>query len=276
MSDGKNNLEEIQNSQQNLGVVDVHIDEEMKDAYLSYAMSVIVSRSIPDVRDGLKPVHRRILYAMNEMGCSFNRAHKKSARIVGDVMGKYHPHGDAAIYDSLVRMAQDFSMGVKLVDGQGNFGSIDADPPASMRYTEARFAKISHTMLADLENDTVEFKDNYDGTEKEPSVLPASFPNILVNGSEGIAVGMATSIPTHNLGEVLSACLAYIENPQISDLELVNIVPAPDFPTGGVILNGAIAKQAMLTGRGSIPLRGRVNIEELKGGREAIIITEIP
>ena len=258
------------------GVVVANISAEMKECYLSYAMSVIVSLAIPDVRDGLKPVHRRILYAMNEMGCNWNRQTKKSARIVGEVMGKYHPHGDAAIYDALVRMAQDFSMGVPLINGQGNFGSIDNDDPAAMRYTEARLAKISHTMMQDLDKETVDFAPNYDGTEQEPAVMPAMFPNILVNSTEGIAVGMATNIPPHNLGEVVTACLEYIKNPEISPQELVRIVPGPDFPTGGVILSRNLANQAMLTGRGSVPVRGKTHIEELKGGREAIVVDEIP
>ncbi|MBQ7537014.1 MAG: DNA gyrase subunit A [Rickettsiales bacterium] len=258
------------------GVVVANISAEMKECYLSYAMSVIVSRAIPDVRDGLKPVHRRILYAMNEMGCNWNRQTKKSARIVGEVMGKYHPHGDAAIYDALVRMAQDFSMGVPLINGQGNFGSIDNDDPAAMSYTEARLANISHTMMQDLDKETVDFAPNYDGTEQEPSVMPAMFPNILVNSTEGIAVGMATNIPPHNLGEVVTACLEYIKNPEISPQELVRIVPGPDFPTGGVILSRNLANQAMLTGRGSVPVRGKTHIEELKGGREAIVVDEIP
>ena len=258
------------------GLINTNISTEMKECYLAYAMSVIVSRAIPDVRDGLKPVHRRILYAMNEMGCNWNRQTKKSARIVGDVMGKYHPHGDSAIYDALVRMAQDFSMGIPLINGQGNFGSIDNDDPAAMRYTEARLAKISHTMMQDLDKETVDFAPNYDGTEQEPVVMPAMFPNILVNSTEGIAVGMATNIPPHNMGEVMDACLAYAKNPEISPQELVNIVPAPDFPTGGIILNKNIARQAMLTGRGAIPIRGKTHIEELKGGREAIVVDEIP
>ena len=265
---------ENQPSQQ--GVITTPISGEMKNCYLAYAMSVIVSRAIPDVRDGLKPVHRRILYAMNEMGCNYNRQPKKSARIVGEVMGKYHPHGDSAIYEALVRMAQDFSMGIPLISGQGNFGSIDNDPPAAMRYTEARLAKVAHTMMQDLDKETVDFTPNYDGTENEPAVLPVMFPNILVNSTEGIAVGMATNIPPHNMGEVMDACIAYVRNPNITPQELVRIVPGPDFPTGGVILSRNLANQAMLTGRCSVPVRGKTHIEELKGGREAIIVDEIP
>ncbi len=268
--------EKWENKPQKEGVITTPISGEMKDCYLAYAMSVIISRAIPDVRDGLKPVHRRILYAMNEMGCNYNRQPKKSARIVGEVMGKYHPHGDSAIYDALVRMAQDFSMGVPLISGQGNFGSIDNDPPAAMRYTEARLAKVSHTMMQDLDKDTVDFSPNYDGTEIEPSVLPVMFPNILVNSTEGIAVGMATNIPPHNMGEIMDACLAYVENPNITPQELVQIVPGPDFPTGGVILSRNLANQAMLTGRCSVPIRGKTHIEEIKGGKEAIVIDEIP
>ena len=257
-------------------VKNVSIEKEMQSAYLDYAMSVIVSRAIPDVRDGLKPVHRRILYAMDGIDCAYNKQHKKSARIVGEVMGKYHPHGDAAIYDAMVRMAQDFSMRQILVDGQGNFGSIDDDPPASMRYTEVRLKKISTTMLADLDKNTVDFRENYDGTEKEPIVLPASFPNILVNGTEGIAVGMATNIPTHNLTEVIDATLAYIKNPMITSQEILTIIPGPDFPTGGLIMGRKGSIEAISTGRGSVVMRGKTEIEELKGGREAIIITEVP
>ena len=271
VNDNMNNNKQIEN-----GIIEKSISSEMKNCYLSYAMSVIVSRAIPDVRDGLKPVHRRILFAMNEMGCIWNRQPKKSARIVGEVMGKYHPHGDAAIYDALVRMAQDFSMGIPLINGQGNFGSIDNDDPAAMRYTEARLAKISHTMLNDLDKETVDFAPNYDGTEHEPVVMPAMFPNILVNGTEGIAVGMATNIPPHNLGELITACLEYIKNPNITPQELVRIVPGPDFPTGGIILSKNASSQAMLNGRGTIPVRGKHHIEEIKGGREAIVITEIP
>ena len=258
------------------GIITTPIAGEMKDCYLAYAMSVIISRAIPDVRDGLKPVHRRILYAMNEMGCTYNRPTKKSARIVGEVMGKYHPHGDSSIYEALVRMAQDFSMGIPLISGQGNFGSIDNDPPAAMRYTEAKLAKVAHTMMQDLDKDTVDFTPNYDGSENEPSVLPVMFPNILVNSTEGIAVGMATNIPPHNMGEVMDACLAYVKNPNITPQELVRIVPGPDFPTGGVILSRNLANQAMLTGHCSVPVRGKTHIEELKCGREAIVVDEIP
>ncbi len=249
---------------------------EMKKSYLDYAMSVIVARAIPDACDGLKPVHRRILYAMYEGNYDYNKPFKKSARIVGEVMGKYHPHGDSAIYESLVRMAQDFSMRVPLIDGQGNFGSIDDDPAAAMRYTESRLEKISHTMLDDLDKDTVDFIPNYDGHEKEPKVLPARFPNLLVNGSGGIAVGMATNIPPHNLGEVIDACLAYIDNNEIAIEDIIKIVPGPDFPTGGIILGRNGHDSAARTGRGSVVMRGRHKIEKKTGGKVAIIITEIP
>ena len=249
---------------------------EMRKSYLDYAMSVIVSRAIPDACDGLKPVHRRILFAMYEGGYDFNKPFKKSARIVGEVMGKYHPHGDSAIYESLVRMAQDFSMRVPLIDGQGNFGSIDDDPPAAMRYTESRLEKISHTMLDDLDKDTVDFVPNYDGNEKEPKVLPARFPNLLVNGSGGIAVGMATNIPPHNLGEVIDGCLAYIDNNAITIEDIIKIIPGPDFPTGGIILGRSGHDSAARTGRGSVVMRGRHKIEKKSGGKNAIIITEIP
>jgi DNA gyrase subunit A len=252
------------------------IVEEMKQSYLEYAMSVIVSRALPDVRDGFKPVHRRILYVMFENGFDYNKAFKKSARIVGDVMAKYHPHGDAAIYDSLVRMAQDFSLGVPLIDGQGNFGSVDRDDPAAMRYTESRLQKITHYLLEDLPYNTVPFVPNYDGSEKEPSVLPARFPNLLVNGSEGIAVGMATSIPPHNFTEVLNATLAMIKNPEITIEELMDIVPAPDFPTAGLIIANSGIAQMFKTGRGSIKMRGMAEFEEMKNGKTSIIITEIP
>ncbi|MBU6339658.1 MAG: DNA gyrase subunit A [Rickettsiales bacterium] len=249
---------------------------EMKKSYLDYAMSVIVARAIPDVCDGLKPVHRRILYAMFEGNYDYNKPFKKSARIVGEVMGKYHPHGDSAIYESLVRMAQDFSMRVVLIDGQGNFGSIDDDPAAAMRYTESRLKKITHTMLDDLDKDTVDFGPNYDGSEREPKVLPARFPNLLVNGSGGIAVGMATNIPPHNLGEVVDGVLAYIDNNEITIEELIKIIPAPDFPTGGIILGRNGYTSAANTGRGSVIMRGRHKIEKIGGGKNAIVITEIP
>ncbi|HZZ34640.1 MAG TPA: DNA gyrase subunit A, partial [Caulobacteraceae bacterium] len=239
-------------------------------------MSVIVSRALPDVRDGLKPVHRRILHSMNEQGHTPDRTYVKSARVVGDVMGKYHPHGDAAIYDSLVRMAQPFSMGLMLIDGQGNFGSIDNDPPAQMRYTECRLTRAAMALLADIDLDTVDFKENYDGKELEPVVLPARIPNLLVNGSGGIAVGMATNIPPHNLGEIVDACLALIDDPQVGTDALLEIVPGPDFPTGGEIIGRTGARQALLTGRGSVITRGVANIEELRQGREAIIITSVP
>ncbi len=248
----------------------------MRKSYLDYAMSVIVSRAIPDVRDGLKPVHRRILYAMGDSGCNYDKPYRKSARIVGDVMGKYHPHGDSAIYDALVRMAQDFSMGATLIDGQGNFGSLDDDPPAAMRYTESRLAKISHSILDDLDKETVDFQDNYDGSEQEPVVLPARFPNILVNGGGGIAVGMATNIPPHNLGEVIDATIALIDNPEISADDLLRIVPGPDFPTGGQIMGRAGSRSGLLTGRGSVVVRARATIEQNKQGREYIVIHDVP
>ncbi len=254
----------------------VSLVSEMKKSYLDYAMSVIVARAIPDACDGLKPVHRRILFAMYEGNYDYNKPFKKSARIVGEVMGKYHPHGDSAIYESLVRMAQDFSMRVPLIDGQGNFGSIDDDPAAAMRYTESRLEKISHTMLDDLDKDTVDFVPNYDGHEREPKVLPARFPNLLVNGSGGIAVGMATNIPPHNLGEVIDACLAYIDNNEITIEDIIKIVPGPDFPTGGIILGRSGSESAARTGRGSVIMRGKHKIEKLTAGKQAIIITEIP
>src|SRR5262245_9112322 len=247
----------------------------MKRSYLDYAMSVIVSRAIPDVRDGLKPVHRRILYAMKIGGYTSDRPFRKSARIVGDVMGKFHPHGNLAIYDAMVRMAQDFSMRVPLIDGQGNFGSMDGDPPAAERYTEARLERAAETMLEDIERDTVEFQDNYDGQEQEPVVLPAMFPNLLVNGAGGIAVGMATNIPPHNLGEVIDACIAYIDNPEIELDELMQHVPGPDFPTGALILGKGGIREAYRTGRGSFIVRARTKIETVRKEREAIIVTEI-
>ena len=254
----------------------VSITEEVKRSYLDYAMSVIVARALPDVRDGLKPVHRRILYAMHEAGLTPDKKYVKSARIVGDVMGKYHPHGDQAIYDALVRMAQDFSMRLVLIDGQGNFGSVDDDPPAAMRYTESRLAPPALTLLEDIDKDTVDFQPNYDGNEREPVVLPARYPNLLVNGAGGIAVGMATNIPPHNLGEVVDACLALIRDPALTLDDLMAIVPGPDFPTGGIILGKVGIRGAYQIGRGSIVMRGKVAIEELRKDREAIIITEIP
>ncbi len=248
----------------------------MKRSYLDYAMSVIVSRALPDVRDGLKPVHRRILYSMNEQGHTPDKKYVKSARVVGDVMGKYHPHGDQAIYDALVRMAQDFSMRLQLIDGQGNFGSVDGDPPAAMRYTECRLAKPAMALLDDIDKDTVDFQANYDGNEREPVVLPARFPNLLVNGAGGIAVGMATNIPPHNLGEVIDACIALIDDPAIAIDDLIKIVPGPDFPTGGIILGRAGIHSAYHTGRGSVVMRGKVAFETIRKEREAIVITEIP
>ena len=258
------------------GIEPVSILEEMQRSYLDYAMSVIVSRALPDVRDGLKPVHRRILYAMHEGGFHWNRKFVKSSRIVGDVMGKYHPHGDAAIYDAMVRMAQDWSLRVPLVDGQGNFGSIDGDPPAAMRYTESRLEKVAHELLEDIDKETVDFQDNYDGSEHEPTVLPARFPNLLVNGSGGIAVGMATNIPPHNLSEVVEGCMAVIDNPAVTLPEIMEIIPGPDFPTGGIVLGRAGIRSAYETGRGSIVMRGKVDIEQRSNDREAIIISEVP
>ena len=254
----------------------VMLEEEMRRSYLDYAMSVIVSRALPDARDGLKPVHRRILYAMNESGFTHDKPYRKSARIVGEVMGKYHPHGDSAIYDAMVRMAQPFSLRVPLIDGQGNFGSIDGDPPAAMRYTESRLSRAAMHMLADIDRDTVDFGPNYDEQDEEPKVLPAAFPNLLVNGGSGIAVGMATNIPTHNAGEVIDAALALIANPEITLDELMKIIPGPDFPTGGIILGRSGIRSAFETGRGGIPLRARAEIEEIRKDRNAIIVREIP
>ena len=254
----------------------IDIVDEMKTSYLDYAMSVIVSRALPDVRDGLKPVHRRILFASQEGGFVAGRAYRKSAKIVGDVMGNYHPHGDSAIYDALARMTQDWSMRVPLIDGQGNFGSMDPDPPASMRYTEARLARVANSLLDDLDKDTVDFAENYDGSRREPTVLPARFPNLLVNGAGGIAVGMATNIPPHNLGEVIDGCLAFIENPAITSEELFQIIPGPDFPTAPLILGQSGARAAYTTGRGSILMRARHMIEKGRGDREVIVLTSIP
>ncbi len=254
----------------------VSIEKEMRSSYLDYAMSVIVSRAIPDLRDGLKPVHRRILYAMHETGNTHDKPYRKSARPVGDVMGKYHPHGDSAIYDALVRMAQDFSMSLPLLDGQGNFGSMDGDNPAAMRYTEVRMDKPAAYLLADIDKDTVDFQDNYDGKDKEPTVLPARFPNMLVNGAGGIAVGMATNIPPHNLGEVVDATLALIDDPDLSSEQLIDYVPGPDFPTGGIMLGRSGARKAYLEGRGSVIIRAKTRIEEIRKDRYAIIVEEIP
>jgi len=257
-------------------VLPVNLEDEMQQSYLDYAMSVIVGRALPDVRDGLKPVHRRVLYAMGELGNDWNKPYKKSARIVGDVIGKYHPHGDTAVYDTIVRMAQPFSLRYMLVDGQGNFGSVDGDAPAAMRYTEVRMAKIAHELLADIDKDTVDFIPNYDESEHEPQVLPAKFPNLLVNGSSGIAVGMATNIPSHNLGEVIDACVRVIDEPEVSIEELMEIVPAPDFPTAGIINGVHGAREAYRTGRGKVYIRARTTFEQMEGGRERIVVSELP
>ncbi|HSZ74631.1 MAG TPA: DNA gyrase subunit A, partial [Rhizomicrobium sp.] len=258
------------------GITPIAIEDELKRSYLDYAMSVIVSRALPDARDGLKPVHRRVLYAMGQMGLDWNKKYVKCARVVGEAMGKYHPHGNLAIYDALVRMAQSFSLRLPLVDGQGNFGSVDGDPPAADRYTECRLEKVTHAMLDDLDKDTVEFRPNYDGSEREPTVLPARFPNLLVNGAGGIAVGMATNIPPHNLGEIIDACLAYMDDPSIGMDALTEIVPAPDFPTGALIIGKQAARAALARGRGGVLMRARCHVEEIRKDREAIIVTEIP
>ena len=258
------------------GIAPIAIEDELKRSYLDYAMSVIVSRALPDLRDGLKPVHRRILYSMNEQSHTADRSYVKSARVVGDVMGQYHPHGDQSIYDALVRMAQPFAMGLMLIDGQGNFGSVDGDPPAQMRYTECRMSRAAMSLVEDIEKDTVDFQDNYDGSQSEPTVLPARIPNLLVNGAGGIAVGMATNIPPHNLGEVVDACLAVIDNAEITIDELLEIVPGPDFPTGGEIIGRTGSRLALMTGRGSVIMRGTAQVEEIRKDREAIIITAIP
>ncbi len=258
------------------GIAPIEISEEMRRSYLDYAMSVIVARALPDIRDGLKPVHRRIIYTMYENGYDYNRPYRKSARIVGEVLGKYHPHGDLAVYETMVRMAQDFSMRLPLVDGQGNFGSMDGDGAAAMRYTEARLEKVAHALIEDIDKDTVDFMPNYDETLQEPIVLPARYPNLLVNGANGIAVGMATNIPPHNLGEVLDACCAYIDNPNITIDDLISIIPGPDFPTGGLILGYSGAKSAYYTGRGSVMMRAKCTIEEIRKDKEAIIVHEIP
>lgn len=260
----------------NKDIAPVEISDEMRRSYLDYAMSVIVARALPDVRDGLKPVHRRIIYSMFENGYDYNRPFKKSARIVGDVLGKYHPHGDSSVYEAMVRMAQPFSMRVPLIDGQGNFGSMDGDSAAAMRYTEARLAKVAHSLIDDIDKDTVDFMPNYDESLQEPTVLPAKYPNLLVNGANGIAVGMATNIPPHNLGEVIDGCCAYIDNPDLTIEDLISIIPGPDFPTGGLILGYSGAKSAYLNGRGSVVMRAKCTIEEIHKDREAIIVHEIP
>src|SRR4030095_10194533 len=257
-------------------IIPVNIEEEMQSSYLDYSMSVIVSRALPDVRDGLKPVHRRVLYGMNELGLQPNRAYKKSARVVGDVLGKYHPHGDKAVYDTIVRMVQDFSLRYPLVDGQGNFGSVDGDSPAAMRYTEVRLAQISNNILADLDKDTVDFIPNYDDTSREPSVLPTILPNLLVNGSSGIAVGMATNIPPHNLNEVIEGLIALIKDKTLGVDKLMKYIKAPDFPTAGIIWGFEGVKDAYTTGRGKIIIRAKAGFELGKGDRESIIITELP
>ena len=258
------------------GITSITIEEEMKRSYLDYAMSVIVSRALPDVRDGLKPVHRRILYSMHENGYTHDKPYRKSARVVGDVIGKYHPHGDQSIYDALVRMAQEFSLRLPLLDGQGNFGSVDGDPPAAMRYTEVRMDKAAAYLLEDIDRATVDFQANYDDSETEPKVLPARIPNLLVNGAGGIAVGMATNIPPHNLREVISACMALIDEPELTIDQLIEYVPGPDFPTGGLILGRSGINSAYHTGRGSVIMRGRVHTEEVRKDRNALIVDEIP
>jgi DNA gyrase subunit A len=259
-------------------ILTISLEDEMRRSYLDYAMSVIVGRALPDARDGLKPVHRRVLYAMHEQGNDWNKAYRKSARVVGEVMGKYHPHGDAAIYDTIVRMAQPFSLRYMLADGQGNFGSIDGDSAAAMRYTEVRMARIGHEMLADIDKETVDFGPNYDGSEQEPLVLPARIPNLLINGSSGIAVGMATNIPPHNLNEVVEAALALLHNPEMSVDELIEIVSAPDFPTAGIIYGVSGVREGYRTGRGRVVIRARTHVEDIKGSadRQAIIVDELP
>ncbi|RMD96515.1 MAG: DNA gyrase subunit A, partial [Bacteroidetes bacterium] len=257
-------------------IIPINIEDEMKSAYIDYSMSVIVSRALPDVRDGLKPVHRRVLYGMHELGLQYNKPYKKSARIVGEVLGKYHPHGDSSVYDTMVRMAQEWSLRYPLVEGQGNFGSMDGDSPAAMRYTEARLQRITEEMLTDIDKDTVDFTLNFDDSLKEPTVLPARLPNLLINGASGIAVGMATNILPHNLSEVVDGITATIDNPEITIEELMQYIKAPDFPTGGIIYGYSGVRQAFETGRGRIVVRGRAEIEERDNGRERIIITEIP
>src|SRR5256712_4551233 len=255
----------------------ITIEDEMRRSYLDYAMSVIIGRALPDVRDGLKPVHRRVLWAMNELGNAYNKAYKKSARVVGDVIGKYHPHGDTAVYDTMVRMAQEFSMRYPLIDGQGNFGSVDGDPAAAMRYTEIRMTRIAGELLADIEKETVDFIANYDDTSREPVVLPAKLPNLLINGSSGIAVGMSTNIPPHNLGEVVDALLALLDNPHLNSADLMQYIPGPDFPTGAFIYGTTGAREAYETGKGIVQMRARTSLEtDKRTGRNSIIVHEIP
>ena len=257
-------------------IIPVNIEDEIRNSYLDYAMSVIIGRALPDVRDGLKPVHRRILYAQHELGNRWNQAYKKSARVAGDVIGKYHPHGESAVYDALVRMAQEWNMRLPLVDGQGNFGSVDGDPAAAMRYTEVRMSRAAQAFLNDIDKDTVDWGPNYDDSLSEPLVLPARIPNLLVNGSSGIAVGMSTNIPPHNLREVVDATIALIDDPELDDLDLMQIVPGPDFPTAGIIYGAVGIKEAYTTGRGIIRMRARAEVEEDKNGKQRLIVTEIP
>src|SRR6201986_1871946 len=257
-------------------IIPVNIEEQMKTAYIDYSMSVIVGRALPDVRDGLKPVHRRVLFAMHELGNTFNKPHKECARIVGEALGKYHPHGDVSVYDAMVRMAQPWSMRYMMVDGQGNFGSQDGDGPAAMRYTEARMLRLGEAMMEDIEKETVDFTLNFDDTLQEPTVLPTRIPQLLVNGTSGIAVGMATNMMPHNLSEVVDGCIAYIDNKEITVEELMKYVKAPDFPTGGIIYGVEGIKQGFLTGRGRVVLRGKVNVETTKSGKEQVVITEVP
>jgi DNA gyrase subunit A len=257
-------------------ILNVDVEKEMKKSFIAYAMAVNVSRAIPDVRDGLKPVHRRILYAMNELSLTSDKPYRKCALIVGDVLGKYHPHGDSSVYDALVRMAQDFSIRCPLIDGHGNFGSVDGDPPAAYRYTEARLSKIAAEMIRDIDKKTVDFYPNFDDTREQPTVLPARYPNLLVNGSDGIAVGMATSIPPHNLGEVINATIALMDNPELEVEDLMEYIPAPDYPTAGVVLGRAAIRQAYKTGRGGAVVRAKCEIEEFHNGRERIVVTELP
>jgi DNA gyrase subunit A len=257
-------------------ILPVNLEDEMQQSYLDYAMSVIVGRALPDVRDGLKPVHRRVLFAMGELGNDWNKPYKKSARVVGDVIGKYHPHGDTAVYDTIVRMAQPFSLRYMLVDGQGNFGSVDGDAPAAMRYTEVRMAKIAHELLADIDKETVDFTPNYDESEQEPQVLPAKIPNLLINGSSGIAVGMATNIPPHNLTEVIDGCVRVIDQPDVGIEELMELIPAPDFPTAGIINGLHGVRVAYRTGRGKVYIRARTTIENMDSGRQRIVVNELP